>query len=207
MPDLSPAPTIELDRLDDGARAALFTEAKTAYSFADVPVTDEQLASIWDLAKWPPSSANFQPLRVLYVRTAEGRENLAAHMNDNNKARVLGAPVVAVLAFDRGFHAHLSTTTPHLAHYTEFFEQNEGPRLDSARNNSWLQAGYFLLAVRAEGLAAGPMGGFNAATLDEQFFPEGDWGSFLVATIGHPTEASYRDRLPRLDTDVVVRWA
>ena len=207
MTDLSAAATIELDRLDDDARAALFTEAKTAYSFADISVSDEELTSIWNLAKWPPSSANFQPLRVLYVRTAEGRESLAAHMNDNNKARVLTAPAVAVLAFDRGFHNHLSTTTPHLAHYTDFFEENEGPRLEAARNNSWLQAGYFLLGVRAEGLAAGPMGGFNAVSLDEEFFPEGDWGSFLVVTIGHPTEASYRDRLPRLESDVVVRWA
>jgi 3-hydroxypropanoate dehydrogenase len=207
MTDLIEAALIELDRLDEGARAALFTDARTAYSFADVPVTDAQLRSIWDLAKWPPSSANSQPLRVLFAHTAEAREALAAHMNDNNKARVLAAPAVAVLAFDRGFHVHLSTTTPHLPRFAEFLEKNEGPRLEAARNNSWLQAGYFLLGVRAEGLAAGPMGGFNSATLDEEFFPAGDWGSFLVVTIGHPTEASYRDRLPRLESETVLRWA
>jgi hypothetical protein len=33
------------------------------------------------------------------------------------------------------------------------------------------------------------------------------WGSFLVINIGHPTEGSYRPRLPRLDQDHTVRFA
>jgi 3-hydroxypropanoate dehydrogenase len=53
-----------LPKLDDAGRAALFTEARTANSFADTPVTDSELADIWELAKWAPTSANLQPLRV-----------------------------------------------------------------------------------------------------------------------------------------------
>jgi 3-hydroxypropanoate dehydrogenase len=201
------ASTIELDRLDDNARASLFTEARTAYSFADLPVTDDELRSIWNLAKWPPTSANFQTMRVLYVQSAEGREKLGSFMNDNNRQKTIAAPAVAVLAFDKRFHTNIPMTTPHMSSYVDVLEANEQARLDAARNNAWLQAGYFILAARAEGLATGPQGGFDAAAVDAEFFPDDDWSAFLVVNLGHPTEASYRDRLPRLDNDLVVRWA
>jgi 3-hydroxypropanoate dehydrogenase len=201
------APLAHLHRLDDASRAALFTDAHTANSFADVAVSEAELRSVWDLAKWAPTSANFQPMRTLFVQSVEGRERLVEHMSEGNKAKTLAAPAVAVLAYDRGFHEHLPVTTPHLTGLPDFFAENEGPRLDAARNNGWLQAGYFVLAVRAEGLAAGPMGGFDSAAVDNEFFPGGDWGSFLVINIGHPTEGSYRDRLPRLEHENVLRWA
>ena len=50
-----------LDRLDETGRALMFTQARTANSFAPVPVTDAELAEIWDLAKWGPTAANTQP--------------------------------------------------------------------------------------------------------------------------------------------------
>lgn len=61
-----------LPLLDEAGRALLFTGARTANSFAPTPVTDAELDGIWDLAKWPPTAANTQPLRVLYVRTRRG---------------------------------------------------------------------------------------------------------------------------------------
>jgi 3-hydroxypropanoate dehydrogenase len=95
---------------------------------------------------------------------------------------------------------------PHLTTLPAYFAENEGPRLDAARNNSWIQAGYFLLAVRAKGLAAGPMSGFDTAATDEAFFGDGRWGSFMVVNIGHPTEGSYRERLPRMTNEQSVRF-
>ena len=43
-----------------------------------------------------------------------------------------------------------------------------------------MQAAYFIVAVRAAGLAAGPMGGFDTAGLDTEFFSSRDWRSFLI---------------------------
>jgi 3-hydroxypropanoate dehydrogenase len=54
--------------LDDAGRATLFTKARTANTFAAEPVSDAGLSEIWELAKWEPTSASTQPLRVLYVR-------------------------------------------------------------------------------------------------------------------------------------------
>jgi 3-hydroxypropanoate dehydrogenase len=40
-----------LTRLNDGGRALLFTEARTANTFSDRPVTGEQLREIYELMK------------------------------------------------------------------------------------------------------------------------------------------------------------
>ncbi|MET4782404.1 malonic semialdehyde reductase [Glaciihabitans sp. UYNi722] len=200
-------PAVAPQRLSEESLHTLFSRAATANSFAPTPVTDDELRSIWDLAKWPPTAANFQPMRVLFVQSTEGRAKLGEFMNDNNREKTLAAPAVAVLAFDRTWHENIATTTPHLAHMTDYFAENEDPRLDAARNNSWLQAGYFILAIRALGLAAGPMLGFTADAIDAEFFDDGRWGTFLVINIGHPTEGSYRARLPRLDAEHTVHFA
>jgi len=207
MPQLvEPSRKSALPKLDDAGRAALFTQARTANSFADTPVTDSELADIWELAKWAPTAANMQPLRVLFVR-GEARQRLVTHMSEGNKAKTATAPAIAVLALDTRFHEHIPTVLPFRPELEAVFEANEGMRLDGARFNSALQAGYFLLAVRAHGLAAGPMAGFDAAALDADFFPDGRWRSILVVNIGHPGENPWFDRLPRLGHADAVRWA
>ncbi|WP_411698462.1 malonic semialdehyde reductase [Conyzicola sp.] len=207
MTDIVDLPTHLPHRLDDEARAQLFTDARTASSFAPTPVTEAELAEIWDLAKWAPTAANFQPLRVTYVNSESGRARLVSHMAEGNKAKTLAAPAVAVLAFDSRFHEHIPTVAPFRAALVPVMEENEEMRIASSRFNSALQAGYFVLAVRALGFAAGPMGGFDADALDAEFFPDGRFRSTLVVNIGHPTHDSYRDRGPRLDHSDVVHWA
>ena len=44
--------------------AQLFTDAHTAYTFTEEPVTDEEVHAAYDLAKWAPTGVNGQPLRV-----------------------------------------------------------------------------------------------------------------------------------------------
>jgi 3-hydroxypropanoate dehydrogenase len=196
-----------LGRLDDAGRALLFTDARTANSFAPTPVTDAELNEIWELAKWPPTAANVQPLRVLYVRPGPGRDRLVEHMADGNKAKTASAPAVAVLALDTRFHEHIPAVMPYKPELKDVFEANETMRTETGRFSAALQAGYFLLAVRANGLAAGPMGGFDAAALDADFFPDGRWRSILVVNIGHPGQDPWFGRLPRLDHSDVVQWA
>jgi 3-hydroxypropanoate dehydrogenase len=196
-----------LSPLDDAVLAALFTDAHTANSFTDTPVTDAELAQIWELTRWAPTSANFQPLRVLYVNSPEARAKLVDHMSDGNKEKTASAPAVAVLALDSRFHTHLPTVFPAGAGLVDVFEGNDEMRSSAAEFNSALQAGYFILAVRALGLAAGPMGGFDKAALDAEFFDDGRWKSILVVNIGHPGDDAFRDRLPRLEHSEVLRWA
>ena len=44
--------------LAEDAQDLLFRQARTANSFSDEPVTDEQLRAIYDLVKWAPTSMN-----------------------------------------------------------------------------------------------------------------------------------------------------
>ena len=156
---LSFTPT--LDALNEAGPSLLFTEARTANIFADIPVTDAELPGIWDLARWAPTQSNLQPLRVVYAQSAEYRARLVEHMSEGNKEKTLVAPDVAVLALDSRFHEHVSTVMPFMLQLEEDFEENDDARVSAARRNSALRAGYFVLAAR-RGLAAGPMSGFDA---------------------------------------------
>ena len=196
-----------LPRLDEAGRALLFTDARTANTFADTPVTDEELTAVWELAKWPPTAANTQPLRVLFVRSPEAKGRLAGYMNEGNRDKTAAAPVAAVLAIDTDFHEHLPEIFPIRPGMRDSLAEAPAMRDGMGRFNAGLQIGYFLLAVRAEGLVAGPMAGFDAEAIDKDFFPDGRLKSLLVVNIGHPGENAWFPRLPRLSHDNTVSWA
>ncbi len=189
--------------LSPEAQDLLFREAHTASTFTDEPVTDEQIAAIYDLVKYAPTSMNTQPLRVILVRDGESRERLLKHMADGNRDKTANAPLVAILAADTEFHEHLARTFPHFPGARDAFA-DDITREQAAKFNATLQAGYFFLGVRAAGLAAGPMGGFDAEGIDEEFFPGGRLRSLVVVNIGRPAENAWFDRLPRLELDEVV---
>lgn len=55
--------------LDSAAQDLLFREARTANSFSDEPVTEEQVQAIYDLVKFGPTAFNQTPLRITLVRS------------------------------------------------------------------------------------------------------------------------------------------
>ena len=130
-------------------------------------------------------------------------------MFDGNKAKTETAPAVAVLAYDTAFHEHIPTVFPVRPEMKDMFDGEHKAELRESHSklNSTLQAGYFILAVRAHGLAAGPMTGFDAAGLDAEFFPDGRFKSFMVVNIGHPGENAWFPRNPRLPHEDVISWA
>ncbi|MBW8800622.1 MAG: malonic semialdehyde reductase [Streptomyces sp.] len=197
-----------LDALDDAGRKLLFTEARTVNAFAETAVADDELARVWELARWSPSAANGQPLRVLFVRTQEGKERLVRHLDEGNRAKTLQAPAVAVLAYDVDFHEQMPTVFPARGEMLRaaFADQSE-KREHIAGYNAALQTGVFLLAVRAAGLAAGPMAGFDRAGVDQEFFADTSWRSHLVVNIGHPGADPWFPRLPRVPVEDAVAWA
>jgi 3-hydroxypropanoate dehydrogenase len=195
------------EALDEAARSTLFYDARTANTFADIPVSDEQLREIWEMARWAPTAANAQPLRVQFVRTDEGKQRLAALMSEGNREKTLTAPAVALLARDDRFHDHFPETFPLRPEMSQYFEANAEMRDDTGNFNAALQAGYFILAVRAAGLAAGPMKGFDGPGIDAEFFADKPWSTVLVVNIGLPGADAWFDRLPRLGHDDVVAWA
>jgi 3-hydroxypropanoate dehydrogenase len=190
--------------LDEDAQNLLFRQARTANTFSDEPVTDEQLRAIYDLVKWGPTSMNQQPLRIVLVRTEEGRSRLAPHMAEGNRAKTQKAPLVAILAADLQFHEELPKVFPIRPEAKDFFAGNDEVRETNARLNATLQVAYFILGVRAAGLAAGPMTGFDVNGVNKEFFPDGSHHALVVVNIGKPGENAWLERLPRLDYEDVV---
>jgi 3-hydroxypropanoate dehydrogenase len=195
---------MSIDLTSTAPFAAIFTEAHTAYRFTDAPVTDDELAQIYDLAKFTPSAMNAQPLRITYLRTAAAKERLLPLLGGNNKDKSASAPVVAILAADTDFHQHLPVVNPQSVGAKDALAANDARRVQMAKNNAWLQAGGFILAVRAAGLDAGPMGGFDADGVDAEFFAGTPLQSILIVNIGHAAEGGTFPRNPRLGYDQAV---
>lgn len=189
--------------LDKNAQDLLFRSARTANTFTDEPVSDEQVAAIYDLIKYAPTSMNNQPLRVVLVRTPEARERLVSHLGDGNKAKTQSAPLTAILAYDPEFHEHLPTVFPHFPGAQDLYK-GKPHRYDTAKLNALLQVGYFILGVRAAGLAAGPMTGLDAEGIDREFFADSGYKTLVVVNIGKPGENAWFPRHPRLDYEQVV---
>ena len=100
-------------------------------------------------------------------------------------------------------HEHLPTVFPHFPGAQDLFKE-QPHRFDTAKLNALLQVGYFILGVRAAGLAAGPMTGFDAEGVDREFFAESGYKSLVVVNIGKPGENAWFPRSPRLDYEQVV---
>ncbi|GAA2627909.1 malonic semialdehyde reductase [Streptomyces axinellae] len=190
--------------LDPAAQDLLFREAHTANTFTEEPVTDEQVQAIYDLVKFGPTAFNQSPLRVTMLRTAESRARLLPHMAEGNRPKTSTAPLTAVLSYDLDFHERLPELFPHAPHIKDAFFSEEPVRESAASLNATLQAGYFLLGVRAAGLAAGPMTGFDPAGVDKEFFGDGRQHVLMVVNIGKPGPDAFAPRSPRLAYEDVV---
>ncbi|GGZ94595.1 malonic semialdehyde reductase [Streptomyces echinoruber] len=189
--------------LDPAAQDLLFREARTANTFTDEPVTDEQVQAIYDLVKYGPTSMNQSPLRVVLVRSPEARERLLQHMAEGNRAKTAAAPLVAILAADNEFHEELPQLFPHFPQAKDTVFGDRAVRESSALLNGALQAAYFIVGVRAAGLAAGPMTGFDHEGVRKEFLDD-DHTPLMVVNIGRPGEGAFRPRAPRLTYDQVV---
>lgn len=188
------------------AEEQLFTAARTAKAFSDAPVSDEQLGKVAELIRWPPTMANTNPLRIAFVRGEAARERLIPLLTEPNRPKTTSAPAAAILAVDLDFHEHIPRLYPVGAHLRDTFHADDEKRERQAVFNGALQAGYFILAVRAVGLAAGPMLGFDKAGVDAEFFGDRPWKSILVVNIGHPAADAWRERLPRLAHEEYVEY-
>ena len=192
--------------LDKNAQDLLFRDARTANTFTDEPVTDEQVRAIHDLVKYGPTSMNNQPLRVTIVRSSEARERLVAHMAGNNAPKTSTAPLTLILSSDSDFHEHFPTTFPIAPDARDNFAQMPvEAREGMADLNAALQVAYLVMGVRAAGLAAGPMTGFDAEGIRKEFFgEESTQKPIVVMNIGKPGPDAWFDRMPRLEYEQVV---
>ena len=205
--------TIAVDRkalnrrtpLGEAALAQLFTEARTHNAFLAAPVPEELLREAVELAKMGPTSANQQPLRVLFLRSEEAKERLKPALSPGNVDKTMAAPVTAILGYDVEFYDKLPRLFPH-ADARSWFAGKPEFAARSAFQNGTLQVAYFILALRALGLDAGPMTGFDPAKVEAEFFPDGKTKANVIINIGYGDDAKLFPRSPRLSFEEMVKF-
>lgn len=184
--------------LNDDALDRVFRTARTYNGFTDQPVEEAQLHAIWDLMKWGPTSANQEPARIVWCVSQEAKDKLAACSSATNAAKIVKAPVAAVIGMDMEFYEKLPKLFPHVD-ARPWFIGNDALIHESAFRNSTLQGAYFIVAARLLGLDTGPMSGFDPAKVNEAFFAGTTYKVNFISTLGHGDPASIFGRLPRLD--------
>jgi 3-hydroxypropanoate dehydrogenase len=178
------------------AMEQLFTGARTHNGWLDREVPDSVLELAVDYAKWGPTSANCSPMRIVFVRSPEAKARLAPAMSAGNREKTMAAPATAIIGYDLEFHEHL----PHLYPATDarsWFVGNDALIEETAFRNGTLQAGYFILALRALGLDVGPMSGFDKAKVDAEFFAGEKIKCNFLINIGYGDPAKLYPRGPR----------
>ncbi len=211
--------TIELERQDAKARdavretrrrvktadsdtlALLLTEARTHYGWQDRDVSDETLRRMYDIAKMGPTSMNQQPMRIVFVRSAEAKAKLEPLMMEGNRAKTMSAPVVAIIGYDTEFYEKLPELFPPVPNAKDWFAGNDAMIEDHGFRNGTLQAAYLMIAARAVGLDVGPMSGFDKAGVDEAFFGGTAVKTNFIVNLGYADEDKIFRRLPRIPYD------
>ena len=189
---------------DEGTLDLILRNARSYGDFEDKPVPDELLRAAHDLMKWGPTSANSQPMRVLYLKSHESREKLRPALSPANAAKTMKAPLVAIVAYDTKFWEHL----PRLFHNPDAINWYNKPpvaEIHGFRNGS-LQGAYLILALRAVGLDCGAMSGFDNAKVDAAFFPDGRLKSNFLINIGYGIGTKLPPRNPRLSFEESCRF-
>lgn len=176
----------------------LFREARTHNVWLDRDVSDDLLKQVYDLAKMAPTSANCQPMRVVFVKSKEAKETLKPLLAEGNRDKTMQAPVCAIIGYDMAFYEELPRLFPHTDAKSWFTgEGKEAYVKKTAVLNGSLQGAYLMLAARALGLDCGPMSGFNNKKVDEAFFAGTTIKSNFICNLGYGDASQLHPRSPR----------
>ena len=194
--------------VDEHCLRTIFLEARTANGFLDVPVPRELFERAVEIAEIGPTSANALPARYVFVQSPEAKERLRPCVGQFNLAKTMAAPATVIFAADLKFYENFPRTFPTRPQMVDNFKPPEkAPTTrEFARDNALLQMGYFILAARALGLDCGPMGGFDRAKTDAEFFPDGRLISLFLINIGYLDDSKGFPRLPRLAPDEIATF-
>ena len=185
--------TANSDMLD-----TIFREGRTYDAFLDKPVPEALLQEAYDLAKMAPTSANCQPMRILFVTSQEAKDRLVPMLSSTNRDKSAAAPAVAIIAHDLAFYDNLPKLY-RIPGAEKWFMGQDGLIEETAFRNATLQGAYFMLAARAVGLGVGPMSGFDNAAVDAEFFIDTNWRSNFICNLGFGDDSKVPARDPRLE--------
>ncbi len=183
----------------------LFLKARSHYNWQDKDVDIKVLESLYNLVKNCPTSANSEPMRIVFLKSKKSKERIKPFLSEGNVEKTITAPVVAIIAYDTKFYEHLPKLFPHNPGMQKVLSNPPAKAETTAFRNSTLQGGYFMIAARALGLDVGPMSGFDNAGVDNEFFSDGRFKSNFLCNLGYGDKSKLLNRLPRFDFSEVCK--
>lgn len=182
----------------------IFNTARTYPGWLNTPVEDDLLKQMYELMKFGPTSMNCCPARIIFIKSKEAKERLKPCLAPFNVDKTMAAPVTAVVAYDLHFYEKMDVLWPH-ADAVSIFKGNDQLISETALRNGSLQGAYLIIAARSLGLDCGPMSGFNAAKVDQEFFPEGALKSNFLCNLGYGDPTTLYPRGSRLEFEAVCK--
>lgn len=189
-----------MSRIDARSLEQLFLSARSRNAWADEPISDETLREIYEILKCGPTSMNTSPARFFFVRSPEAKVRLEPHLSEGNRAKSMSAPCVVIIGTDMAFYEQLPQLFPARPQAKDMFIGKAALIEATATRNATLQGAYLMIAARAIGLDCGPMSGFDAPAVDQEFFAGTSIKSNFLCSIGRGADESF-PRLPRLPFD------
>ena len=187
--------------VSDEALDTLFRTARSHNRWTDEPVSEALLMAIYDLMRWGPTSGNITPARIAFITSIDAKRRLEPLLDKGNQEKSMTAPAVAIIAYDLDFPETLSILKPYAPGAKKYYDGKPELIREDAFRNGTLQGAYFMLAARALGLDCGPMGGFDRAGVDKEFFAGTQIKSNFLCALGHGNPAALHPRAPRLSFD------
>ncbi len=142
-------------------------------AFSDKPVQPEVLASLFEAARWAPSSFNEQPWAYL-VATKDDPENFAKTLTvlvEFNAGWAKNAPVLVLAASRLAF-------------------QNNGKLNRNAFYDTGAASALLSVEATARGLVVHQMAGFDAEKARQAFAIPSGWEPIAAMAIGYPGDSS-----------------
>lgn len=191
-----------IQSLDDNGLDLIFREARTFNGWQDRDVPDALLHTLFDVAKMGPTAANGSPMRLIFVKSAAGKERLKPALSAGNADKTMAAPVCAIVGYDPAFWEKFPFLFPHRDMSGAFKDKPEAAETAGFRNGT-LQGAYLMIAARALGLDCGPMSGFDQGKVDAEFFAGTTIKSNFLCSLGYGEPESVFQRLPRFEFEDV----
>jgi 3-hydroxypropanoate dehydrogenase len=193
--------------VSDEALDTLFRTGRTLRHWQDRPVSPALLMALYELMRWGPTEANITPARIVFVTSPAAKARLEPLLDEGNRRQTMAAPATAIIGYDLDFARHLPVLAPRSAAAIQAqVEKNPAHAYLMALRSTGLEGGYFILAVRALGLDAGPMSGFDAEGVDREFFSGTRVKSLFLCNLGYGDASHLHPRAARLSFDHACRF-
>ena len=110
----------------------IFRKARTQNAWQNAHVPDGTLEAIYDLMKWGPTSFNSNPVRIVFCASPDSKKKLADCAREGNQAKIIAAPVTAIIAFDTQYYELMPKLCPpeHVEQIIKMYKETEGLIVD-----------------------------------------------------------------------------